>query len=220
MEKEWPSVSLSKQKVYENVLNKIKQYINEKQLQSGDRLPSERELAEQLGVGRSSIREALRAIELLGLIETKRGEGTFLREYRSFRTLELLSTFVLQEKNTIIDVSKVKVIIEKEATKLAFKQNRKQVLEQWRQLLSEQNSWNDENQYVFYQIIFEHIDNELLFKIWSLLRNFMNITNSADNHAILYRKLLYAFEMKQFDTIETIYQLEGSMDIKDERKNQ
>ena len=48
---------------------------------SGDRLPSERELSSRLNVGRSSVREALRALELVGLIETRRGEGTFIRNF-------------------------------------------------------------------------------------------------------------------------------------------
>ena len=44
-------------------------------------LPSERELSSRLNVGRSSVREALRALELVGLIETRRGEGTFIRNF-------------------------------------------------------------------------------------------------------------------------------------------
>ena len=47
-------------------------------LVAGDRLPSERELSSRLNVGRSSVREALRALELVGLIETRGGEGTFI----------------------------------------------------------------------------------------------------------------------------------------------
>ena len=46
----------------------------------GDRLPSERELAQLLGVGRNSVREALRQLEMLGLIVSRRGDGTYIRE--------------------------------------------------------------------------------------------------------------------------------------------
>ncbi|MBN1671962.1 MAG: FadR family transcriptional regulator [Kiritimatiellae bacterium] len=48
------------------------------QLKGGEKLPSERELMEQLGVGRSSLREALRSLEIMGLVETRTGEGTFV----------------------------------------------------------------------------------------------------------------------------------------------
>lgn len=87
-------------KVYEGVLYQLKAYIEENQLSPGDKLPSERELSEQLGVGRSSIREAFRAMELLGLIETRRGEGTYMRSYRPYHMVELLSNFLLTEKRT------------------------------------------------------------------------------------------------------------------------
>ena len=58
----------SQTKVYLNILEKLKEIIHQKNLLPGDKLPSERELAETLNVGRSSVREALRAMELLGLI--------------------------------------------------------------------------------------------------------------------------------------------------------
>ena len=50
------------------------------QLKNGDRLPSEDELSKSVGVGRSTVREALRVLELMGLVETKRGKGTIVKE--------------------------------------------------------------------------------------------------------------------------------------------
>ena len=51
-----------------------------KKLKPGDKLPSERELAEMLGVSRSSIRDAIRGLELAGLVEPRQGAGTIVRE--------------------------------------------------------------------------------------------------------------------------------------------
>lgn len=50
------------------------------ELTPGDRLPPERELADSFGVGRNSIREAIRELELLGLVESRRGDGTYVTE--------------------------------------------------------------------------------------------------------------------------------------------
>jgi len=66
-------------KVYEEVAKQIERLILEK-LQPGDKLPSERELAEMLQVSRSSIRDAIRSLELTGLVEPRQGAGTIIRE--------------------------------------------------------------------------------------------------------------------------------------------
>ena len=55
-------------------------YISRKELSVGDRLPAERELAEQLGVGRNSLREALKVLEAMGVVEIRHGSGIFLRK--------------------------------------------------------------------------------------------------------------------------------------------
>src|ERR1700722_3446840 len=66
-------------KVYEEVAKQIERLILKK-LKPGDKLPSERELAELLQVSRSSIRDAIRGLELMGLVEPRQGAGTIVRE--------------------------------------------------------------------------------------------------------------------------------------------
>jgi len=65
-------------KVYEDVAKQIERQILKK-LKPGDKLPSERELAEMLQVSRSSIRDAIRGLELMGLVEPRKGAGTIVR---------------------------------------------------------------------------------------------------------------------------------------------
>ncbi|HBI03599.1 MAG TPA: transcriptional regulator, partial [Paenibacillaceae bacterium] len=84
------SVVPEQRKVYQEILLEINNLIKEDGLKPGDRLPSERELAERLRVGRSSVREALRALELLGLITTRRGEGTFIQSYRQNKLIDII----------------------------------------------------------------------------------------------------------------------------------
>jgi GntR family transcriptional repressor for pyruvate dehydrogenase complex len=66
-------------RLYEEVAKQIERVILKK-LQPGDKLPSERELAELLRVSRGSIRDAIRSLELLGLVEARQGTGTIVRE--------------------------------------------------------------------------------------------------------------------------------------------
>jgi GntR family transcriptional repressor for pyruvate dehydrogenase complex len=70
---------IRRNKVYEEVAKQIERLILQK-LQPGDKLPSERELAELLQVSRSSIRDAIRSLELMGLVEPRQGAGTIVRE--------------------------------------------------------------------------------------------------------------------------------------------
>ncbi len=67
---------IRKTKVYEKIAHQIQRLIRDGLLKPGDKLPPERELAEMFQVSRSSLRDAIRALELMGLVEPRQGEGT------------------------------------------------------------------------------------------------------------------------------------------------
>lgn len=69
-----------KTRLYEDVVQQIVGKIENGTLKAGDRLPTERDLVVQLGVSRTSVREALRALELMGMIESRVKEGTFVKD--------------------------------------------------------------------------------------------------------------------------------------------
>ncbi|MFC7373394.1 FadR/GntR family transcriptional regulator [Fictibacillus iocasae] len=106
------------EKVYIEILKKIKSIISEDGLQPGDKLPSERELTDRLCASRSSVREAFRALELLGLIETRRGEGTFIREATGHRLVEVLASFILNDTKAQEDLAETRHIIIKDCVEL------------------------------------------------------------------------------------------------------
>lgn len=70
--------TVKKTRVYEAIVAQLTSLIMEGEIRPGDKLPSERELCEQFGVGRNSVREATRSLESARLVETKQGEGTFV----------------------------------------------------------------------------------------------------------------------------------------------
>ena len=65
------------------ITRKLLEYLLQGNLRPGDRLPSERKLAEVLGVGRSVVREALKSLSLLGLVSIRQGHGSFLKSTES-----------------------------------------------------------------------------------------------------------------------------------------
>src|SRR2546430_14593610 len=69
-----------KTRIYEEVASQIQRLISEGRLRPGDHLPPERELAERFGVSRTSVRDAIRVLELMGLLEPRQGEGTVVTD--------------------------------------------------------------------------------------------------------------------------------------------
>lgn len=72
--------------LYTKIADAIMEYIKENDLKTGDRIPSERELAQEFNTSRNSVREALRVLENNGIIEVKMGKGAYITEKRP-RTL-------------------------------------------------------------------------------------------------------------------------------------
>ena len=95
--------SLARLSVHDEVLDNLKRYIGETSLETGDRLPGESELAARLGVGRPAVREALLALEAVGAVETRKGVGRFVGQFRpesyvrNFTTESLIRTFSERE---------------------------------------------------------------------------------------------------------------------------
>src|SRR5437870_9542061 len=85
-------------RIYEEIVRQIKAMIAEGRLKSGDQLPPERDLAEKFLVSRTSVREALRALESVGLIEIRPGEGTFVREVSVDALVEPLALVLLSQR--------------------------------------------------------------------------------------------------------------------------
>jgi len=87
---------ISKKKVYQQAVGQIECLV--KRLNPGDRLPPERELAERLAVSRSSIREAIRTLELIGLIKTRQGAGIVISEYPPQSMTEPLTALLRHQR--------------------------------------------------------------------------------------------------------------------------
>ncbi|MDX6350927.1 MAG: GntR family transcriptional regulator, transcriptional repressor for pyruvate dehydrogenase complex [Streptomyces sp.] len=69
---------LARPRLYEQVVASLREYVQAERLKAGDRLPPERDLADRLGVSRTSVRQAIVALEVQGLVEVRHGGGTYL----------------------------------------------------------------------------------------------------------------------------------------------
>lgn len=106
-------------KVYQEITGRILQLLTRGDLKIGDKLPSERELAQVLNVSRTSVRDALRTLESIGLIEIKRGDGTYLRKLSSEAFVQPLVSFISPGQASLEEIFEARKIIEPEVAALA-----------------------------------------------------------------------------------------------------
>ncbi|MDQ8702476.1 FadR/GntR family transcriptional regulator [Streptomyces sp. LHD-70] len=71
---------MARTRLYEQVVDRLRDHVTESGLRAGDRLPAERELAQRLGVSRASVKQAVVVLEVQGLVEVRHGGGTYLRK--------------------------------------------------------------------------------------------------------------------------------------------
>ncbi len=179
-------------------------------LVAGDRLPSERELSARLNVGRSSVREALRALELVGLIETRRGEGTFIRNFYDNGLVQLIAPFLLQDEKTIRDLLQTKRLLEKDVLRIVCdlpKETFSNVLSMLQQIFTKGKNSIQEFHQTFFKTLIEQVDNYLLYRIWRIVNDYVaTLSSEISLESIeMYRKLYEALYAKKEEEALKIY---------------
>ena len=102
--------AIPRSKVYQEVAKQLERHIAEK-LKPGDLLPPERQLVQMLGVSRGSVRDAIRSLELMGLLEPRQGIGTVVCSPRA-APADSLADALLEKRRTIADLLDVRKMIE------------------------------------------------------------------------------------------------------------
>lgn len=122
-------------KVSDRLVAEIRRRLAAGTLRTGDRLPSERELARTFGASRASVREALRVLEQAGLVFPRHGEGTFVRAAPAAASSAALSEFLRRARDRLLDLSQARQAIEPRIAALAAARATDRDLERLRQAL-------------------------------------------------------------------------------------
>ena len=117
-------------RLYEEIVEQIKQLITDGKLKPGDKLLAERELAEQFQVSRASVREAIRTLEMLGVIDIRPGEGTFVRRTGADDIIRPLAMFLAVERSSLLDMFEMRRIFETANASLAAERATQEELDQ------------------------------------------------------------------------------------------
>lgn len=128
--------TLEKKKTYQVIVDKITEFFLAGNLKPGERLPSERELASQFKVSRTSIREALRTMEQNGLIEIRQGGGSYIKatDFQS-RKEEITAAIIKAENHLVYEMLELRRALEVESAFLAAKRATSTDLEKLRTAL-------------------------------------------------------------------------------------
>ena len=140
-EVEWPSLEpVRSTRIYEEIVRQIRLLIADGHLKSGDRLPPERDLAERFRVSRTSVREAMRALESRGLIGIRPGEGAFVREVSVETLVEPLALVILAQRETIADLYEARRLLEPAIAGLAARRASPEEIADMTRILDEQSA--------------------------------------------------------------------------------
>lgn len=154
-------------KIIQEILSQIKQQIANHTLKKGDRLPSERALAEMFGVARATIREALKVLEMMGLIECVQGSGNYIANNMESSLTEPLSIMFMLEQGNLMQVLQLRRALETASVEIAAKNIDEQTLQKLEQLCIQLEGTSDEsektaNDRAFHYAISAASDNPLI----------------------------------------------------------
>jgi GntR family transcriptional repressor for pyruvate dehydrogenase complex len=133
----------------DKIADRILSMIQKKQLKPGDRLPPERELAKMMGVSRPVLREALRALSIMKIIENRRRAGTFITSLEPEMLVDHLELIFSLDDSTYLELLRARKVIEPSLTEMAARNMTDEISERLNQILvATSEAINDEEAFM------------------------------------------------------------------------
>lgn len=177
--------AIHKTRVSEDIIEQVRDVITSGRLKPGDRLPAERELAQALCVGRSAVREAMRALESLGIVEARAGEGTFVAALAGSQGRDPITATLFQAWSMQRKLFEVRRLLEPGLAALAARRATEDQIEKLRAVLSEQETYLQQGETgvkqdtTFHFLIAEATGNEVLLRIVDSLMELLSKTRET-----------------------------------------
>ncbi len=155
----------------DEAIEQIKDMILSGELKPGDRLPKENELAERLGLSRSSLREAVRALSLIRVLDVRQGDGTYVSSLKPAALLEAMKFVLdLHHDDTVLQIIEARRIIEPIATSMAAARITDSGIAELRALLASVTTQSLDEEFLktdleFHRRIAQHCGNTVLCSI-------------------------------------------------------
>jgi GntR family transcriptional repressor for pyruvate dehydrogenase complex len=167
-------------KIYQKVIEYINKEVSEGRLGKGDKLPPERKLVEILCVGRNSIREALKVLDIMGLVDRKQGDGTYIKtEFENWFSETLSIGFMLSDTSKK-EIYEFRNMIEVEIATLAAERITQEEINLLKECYTKLIDHNNENYAVKYDREFHYIiakasKNPIIINSYNAMSNMMDL---------------------------------------------
>jgi GntR family transcriptional regulator, transcriptional repressor for pyruvate dehydrogenase complex len=179
---------VKRSRIYEHIVEQIRALIREGRWAPGDQIPPERELAERFRVSRTSVREALRALEMQGVIDSRQGGGTFVRTADTEALVPPLAAAILRGRRELAEVLEVRELIEPGiARRAAMRATQEHVtelehlLERQRQCIAQNLSFVDEDT-AFHYTLARAADNHILLRLHNVILDLLRESRQSYLH--------------------------------------
>ena len=167
--------------MYFEIVNQIMDLIKKSEFKVGEKIPSEIIMAEKFGVSRPTVREALSALEVLDIIESRAGDGTYIKDININSNLKSRVKELLSSEESPHEIIEVRRSIESEVCSLAARKSNTESIEKIRRALNfmiEENKkfgrWSVKADKNFHESIARSINNSILIRIALDIISFMN----------------------------------------------
>jgi len=182
--------------LYKAIRDYIKQYILDHDLKPGDSLPPEGQFVEDLGVGRSSVREAVKSLQSVGIVDVRQGNGLYVRELNFDPMLEAFIFGMQFAPNTLAELLQIRIWLEASVIGDAVEHltdedisKLEAILNKWEQRVRDGEEYSDLDE-SFHQIIYGVLNNQTLMNLfsafWTAFTNLDNeITHDADPESVM-----------------------------------
>ena len=186
-----------KDRLVDRVVEEIQQMIIDKKLEPGMKLPPEREFAEQMGVSRTVVREAVQILDTKGLLQVKHGVGTLVREMGSAQINEPITMLFQTRGITLENLHQVRTILEVEIAGIAANNASSEEIVQLEEVLSNlEKSMNNSVEFALGDTAFHHslvniCHNPLLIMVLDSVGGLMQeVRLSISNYPDLFKTVM------------------------------
>jgi GntR family transcriptional repressor for pyruvate dehydrogenase complex len=205
---------VKRSRIYEHIVDQIHVLIREGRWAPGDQIPPERELAERFQVSRTSVREALRALEMQGVIESRQGGGTFIRTADTEALVPPLAAAILRGQRELTEVLEVRELIEPGIARLAAARATAEhvteletLLERQRDCISHGRPFVDEDT-AFHYTLARAADNHILLRLHNVIldvlresrQSYLHVPDRPQTSLRGHEAILAAVRAKDSDT--------------------